>query len=326
MIRFHHGVPPFENCSKRRNMHKALLFLVLSLFVFQCNSTLPSGDKPVVTVSVLPQLYFLEELAGDLVEVNVMVPPGASPASYEPDLKQMALLEQSALYLNIGSLGFEQAWLQKIRDLYPELRMVSLAESIDQIPQQADDHARQDPGQHNRENPAHEHDGHAHEHGSLDPHIWMSARNGRIIARDVASALNELLPEQHALIGQRLRKLDSSLQQLDLEIENRLASLEQRSFMIYHPALGYFARDYQLKQHALESEGRAPSVAHMQDMVNLGRKEGIRTVFIQSQFDRANAETLARSLNAKVVQIDPLATDWPSQLKLLSTNLIKAAE
>ncbi|MFH0756590.1 MAG: zinc ABC transporter substrate-binding protein [Bacteroidota bacterium] len=286
-------------------MNRSFLLLMLIILSQACNTGNHSAtEKPVVSVSILPQKYFLEQLAGDLVEVNVMIPPGANPATYEPTISQLGKLDRSELYFRIGYVGFELSWMEKIRSVNPEMEVVDLSSGIQLI--------------HGVENGDH---GDSHHHGGTDPHIWMSARNAGLIASNMYEALTNLLPDQKEKLTSNLEVLLGEIESLDKEISRMMAGLDHRSFMIYHPALTYFARDYSLEQLPLELEGKNPSPAHMKKMADLGRMHHIKTIFLQKQFDQKNAQVLAAEIGARVVFFDPLAPDWNSQMLFIAAKL-----
>ena len=295
---------------------------VLLVWITTCrmgSSGLERADAPVVSVSILPGKYFIEQIAGDLVEVNVMVPPGASPHTYEPSASQLARLDVSDLYLRIGYIGFELSWMDKIRDMNPSMKVADLSSGVDLIRSEEEDHG------HGGDDPAHagEH-GHGHSHGGVDPHIWMSVRNARTIATNVYRELLPLLPGKQEELLSGYRRLTEDLDSLDTVIEEMLGGLEGGSFMIYHPALTYFARDYRLEQYPLELEGKTPSPAHMRWLTDVAREKNIGTIFIQMQFDQDNARALARETGAEIVQINPLDPDWYGQMLYIARKLAEA--
>lgn len=263
------------------------------------------SNKPVISVSILPEQFFIERIAGDLVEVNVMVPPGASPATYEPTVSQLSQLDRSGIYMKMGYLGFELSWMEKISAVHPAMKIVDLSRGIETIveAEQDGDHL---PG---------------HSHGGIDPHIWMSALNARIIARNIYNELVLLLPMEKEFLDARFRSFDSQLDSLHTTIASMLSVQAGRSFMIYHPALTYFARDYDLVQYPLESGGKSPSPAQMKMMTDLGREKKISTIFIQVQFDQRNARVLAGEIGANIVRIDPLDPDWDAQMRYIANQL-----
>jgi zinc transport system substrate-binding protein len=292
-------------------MNKALLYGSIMVLLVACHpATTAHQEKPVVSVSILPQQYFIERLAGERVQVNVMIPPGASPAVYEPTVSQMSGLGESVVYMKIGYVGFELGWMEKICAAHPSMKVVDLSEGIELI--RGDNPTAQEHG--------HEHDK-GHHHGGTDPHIWMSVRNARLIASHIHKSLRELLPDENDVLDINYSKLMKDLDSLDMAISDMLGGLEQSSFMIYHPSLSYFARDYRLVQLPLELEGKSPSPGHMKELADQGREKGISTIFLQSQFDQNNAMALAREIGATVVRIDPLDPDWFNQMLFIANQL-----
>lgn len=287
-----------------------------------CHPNRSQEEKPVVSVSILPQQYFVERLAGDLLEVNVMVPPGASPATYEPTVQQLRNLQRSPLYLRIGYVEFELGWMRKIEAANPAMRIVDLSEGIvlmsgeeagmhPETDAPADEEALQTDG----------HDHHDHSHTGVDPHIWMSAPNASIMARHTCKALSEAFPQFEQLLAGNLELLLQDIDSLHRQISVLFEPHHSAAFMIYHPALTYFARDYHLEQHPLEMGGKTPSPRHMKQMIDTGREKKISAIFIQQQFDQRNASVLAEEIGARVIQIDPLSPDWMEEMNHIARQL-----
>lgn len=296
-------------------MKKVLLILWGFVLATSCGTGVDSRDKPVISVSIIPQQYFIEQLAGELVEVNVLIPPGASPATYEPTLAQLGKLEQSDIYMRIGYVGFEQSWMEKLTAVNPGMKIVDLSNGVDLILEESV--------------PEEVHDGHAHHghsHYGTDPHIWMSAINARIIAGNIHDELLLMFPGEREYLVTRLTQFYNTLDSLHLEINWRLESLENRKFMIYHPALTYYARDYGLEQYSLEKEGKSPSPSHLMEIIDLAKKNFMDKIFIQSQFDKDNAEVLARESGSELIQFDPLDPNWREQMYYIAEKLNPARQ
>ena len=291
-------------------MKNILFFSLIFLCVSSCSTVSESTDKPLISVSILPQQYFLEKLAGELVEVNVLVPPGASPATYEPTVQQLGKLERSELYLRIGYIGFEMSWMNKLTSGNPDMKVVDLSSGIDLI---LEDAVAEE------EHHDHSHDGHSH-YGT-DPHIWMSAINARIIAGNIHRELLLLFPEEKETLEAKLMLFNKELDSLHMAISSRLDDLENRKFMIYHPALSYYARDYGLEQFSLEREGKSPSPSHMKEMTDLAIQNKISKILIQDQFDSDNARVLARETGSEIIQFDPLSQQWSKQMYYIAEQL-----
>jgi zinc transport system substrate-binding protein len=289
-------------------MKKTCLILLFPLICLACR---PGADLkegiPVVSVSILPQQYFIERIAGDLVQVNVLIPPGASPATYEPTLAQLEQLGKSELYMKMGYLGFELGWMEKIVSVNPDMKIADLSGGISLISGTGDE------------------DAHGHAHGT-DPHIWMSVTNARIMAGTICASLHTLLPAEQGTLEHNYSAFLLALDSLDRMIRDTLSGLEHRTFIIYHPSLSYFARDYGLEQLPLELEGKEPSPAHMQLMSGLGQEQHIRAILLQKQFDQKNARALAAEIGAEIIVIDPLDPEWFEQMLHISSQLKSALQ
>lgn len=290
---------------------KYLLLILWVLFLAtSCRTGGTVPDKPVISVSIIPQQYFIEKLAGDLAEVNVLVAPGASPATYEPSVSQLVKLEQSAVYMRIGYIGFEQSWMDKLSAVNPEMKLVDLSEGVVVI--------KDDSGPVKDQ---HRHSNEGHDHHGTDPHIWMSVRNAQIIIRNIHRELLLLFPEKKGYLENRLTQFSKSIDSLDRAISGRLESLENRKFMIYHPALTYYARDYGLEQISLEKGGKSPSPSHLKNLSDLALRDSIDKILIQTQFDSDNANILARDIGSEIIQFDPLDQNWSEQMYYIAEQL-----
>lgn len=275
-----------------------LLTALITMAMVSCHPEETSNNKPIVSVSILPQKFFIERLAGESIEVNVLIPPGASPATYEPTLTQLTKLDQSNVYMRIGHIGFELSWMDRMQSVNPDMKIIDLSFGVDMIHEEGN----------------HEGDHQGHNHGGVDPHIWMSAINAKTIVNNIYQELILILPKQKDSLEIRYLALEQELDSLHLLLTYSLEDLNQKSFLIYHPALSYFARDYGLNQYPLEIEGKTPSPTHLKKLIDLGRKENINSIFIQSQFDRRNAEVLADEIDAKIVPFNPLDEQWDKQM------------
>ncbi|MCK5134604.1 MAG: zinc ABC transporter substrate-binding protein [Bacteroidales bacterium] len=284
-------------------MNKRTISGILLLLLASCSPGSDTSDRPVVSVSILPQQYFIERLAGDGVDVNVMIPPGASPATYEPTVSQLSKLDQSQVYMRIGHVGFEKSWMRKISSVNSSMKVIDLSMGIELIHEEEANHL------------------HGHAHGGIDPHVWLSPLNAKIISKNIYNELILLIPGDKEMISARYSELELELDSLHRTISTMLSGLDNRNFMIFHPALSYFARDYDLKQFPLEIGGKSPSPAHMIWMTDLGKEKNISTIFLQKQFDQKNAEALAKEIGAEIVQFNPLDPDWHDQMLYIANKL-----
>lgn len=290
---------------------KLSISLLLASILFSCaNSTEQKADS--ITVSILPQKYFVEALIGQTNPVNVLIPPGASPASYEPTPKQIKELSNSKLYLTVGHLGFEKAWLEKMEKNHPNLKIVDTSVGIDLISDEHEDDEGEQADAHQD-----------HQHHGIDPHIWMSPKQAYQMVNNMANALIRHDNACQDLINHNRDSLLTAIAHLDTIFTEGLSPVVNRKFIIFHPALSYLARDYNLEQIAMEFQGKEPSAAHLKSIVDRARSENIQILFIQKEFDKENATQLAKEINAQLIQIDPLAENWFEQMNDILQKLTK---
>lgn len=257
----------------------ALLFL--PLFV-------AAADVVDVFVSIPPQKFFVRQIAGPHAVVHSMVPNGVRPDTFEPSVADVQRLAHADLFFLIG-VPYEQTWTRIFREHFPELRLVDCCPGLVPI---EDVHA--------------EH-GYA---GERDPHIWTSPRQAIHFARVVHQALVARYPHATQSFTDKLADLEHQLVKLDESIQERFESLDTRLLVVAHPSLSYLARDYGLRQVSLEEYGREIRLAKLLKLIELAQRESVRQIYVQPQFSRSAAETLARETGARVVTVDPLAEDY----------------
>ena len=290
---------------------KIIRFLLLGILItfFSCRGDESQDSGRSISVSILPQKYFIEQIAGEHFNVNVLVPPGANPVSYDPSPKQMRRLSNSEAYLKIGYLAFEKVWLPKIRSINPDLKILDQSLNVDLI-----------------KSTGHIHGIHTHSHNDngIDPHIWTSPRSVKKQIKTIYRYLIELDPEHSVFYRKNYLLFSQKLDSLDVYISESFKGLEDKTFMIYHPSLSYLARDYDLKQVSVEMEGKEPSTTKLKEMMDIAKKHDINTVFIQEQFSTHSAKAIARELNAKVVTINPLEYTWLEGMKDITDKLAQS--
>lgn len=279
---------------------KTLYALLLPLLVC-CGCTPPAtGDtRPSLTVTIEPLRYVAEQLAGPHFEITTMVPRGSSPETYEPTSRQLIALSRSRALFLTGHLGFECNWLKALQANAPQTAFIPLSEGIDYI--------RDTQGE------CSSHTGHSHSSG-VEPHVWTSPRNMAVIARNLCDALCQIDSAHTDDYRSNLQQLEQRITATDDSIRTLLRGGIQREFLIYHPTLSYFARDYGLVQHAIEADGKEPSPARLQQLVAACRSRNIRTVFVQQEFDSHNAEIIVNETGARPVTINPLSYDWEAEM------------
>lgn len=287
-------------------MNKPLLLLTLFAFVIlsSCNTAKsPENEAKIITVSILPQKTILEHIAGDKFQVNVLIPEEGNHETYEPTARQMAETGKSIAYFKLGHLDFELNWLDKLVQNYPDMKVVNTAKRLDLIVGEEIVHGD-----------------HVHA-GGVDPHIWLSVSTVRVQAENMTKGLIELDPENTSFFEANLTRFAASLDSLDQQIREILATSETRSFMIYHPSLGYFARDYDLEQIAIEQEGKEPSPAYMKQLIDIAAEKNIGTIFVSSQFNKQSALTIAGQINAKVEEFNPISPDWHNNMLSIARQI-----
>jgi zinc transport system substrate-binding protein len=247
-----------------------------------------------VATSVEPQRYFVERIGGRHVEVVAMIPPGAGE-TFEPTLAQLAFLQRASVYVKLGqpAFPFETAWLA---DLLADTEGVLVVDLSQGLPE-----------------------------ASGDPHVWLSPRLVRHMARAIEAGLAQRRPEAAAELAANRERFEAEIDALDAELRALLADKRGWRFLVVHPAWGHFAHEYGLVQLAVEREGREPDPKHVADLLREARRDGIRTVLTQREASDAIARSVADEIGAEVVVLDPLAHDWPESLRRGARAIAAAA-
>ncbi|MDR0976320.1 MAG: zinc ABC transporter substrate-binding protein [Prevotellaceae bacterium] len=295
-------------------MKQWILYLPMVLALTACRGSRAddSDGRAVITVTVEPLRYFTEAIAGDRFRVVSMVPHGSSPETYDPTPQQLVELNRSAAYLRVGYIGFEQVWMKRLKENAPQLPFFDMSEGVELIRDTTHHHAHH----------AHE-EGHEHAQG-VEPHIWNSPVNAQIIAANVLKALRSIDNDGAAFYAARYDSLCRRIAHVDsLLCAHFRREDADRTFLIYHPALSYFARDYDLQQIAIEEGGKEPSPVWLQQLIARSREKSVHVIFVQPEFDRRNAEVIARQTGARIVPINPLAYDWEAELIHTANSLTK---
>lgn len=286
-------------------MRKILYFLLL--IVTSCGTQKQSG-KPNLTVSIYPQKYFVEKIAGDFADVDVLVPTGASPATYELLPSQMKALSESAAWFRIGHIPFEHSWYHKIKQANSKLKIYDTSLNADLIAGEEIDHGD-----------------HVHLNG-IDPHIWMSPREVKKIAQLTLDGLVELFPKMKETFITNHETFQLEIDEIDKKMVEKFKEIGNRKFLIFHPSFTYLARDYDLEQITLEVQGKHPSPKHMSELIDMAKANNLKAIFIQKEFDRTNADQLAKEIGAQVVQLDPLTENWGTQILVIADKIVEVSK
>lgn len=277
-------------------MKHSIMVLLAALTLAACAPE-PEPERETLCVSILPLRSLVGEIVGDDFRIDVLVPPGASPETFEPTPRQIVALDKARMIFGVGLLDFEVSLLQKIEN---REKLVILSRGIKLLEgtcAHARHHDTVDGGRA-------EEDAHNHAHG-IDPHIWTSPRELQRMVANAYEAIHAAWPDS-TKYTENYRRLSRELQELDRRTAGKIARSGVKAFIIYHPALTYYARDYGIRQEAVETDGKEPSAKRLAELIRIARREGIRQIFYQKQFPASVVETIARDMDARTVAIDPL--------------------
>jgi zinc transport system substrate-binding protein len=289
-------------------MYRKIFFqsFLLSLMVLHIGCKTGSVKEQSVTVSILPQQYWIDVLTDSTLAVNCIVPSGNNPETYSPTPRQMQTISNSLYYFYIGGLGFENTWVKKFPELNPNVKMVNTTEFIQRIK-----------GEH--------HHIHSHSHGEScseeDPHLWTSPKRAIQMVSVIYSVIKESALTDTTILNRNFATLITRLKDLDNQFVLLGENNKGKAFIIYHPALGYLAHDYGFTQLSIEREGKEPTIANLKSLVQQANAEKITTIFIQKQFDKENARIIANETNARIVEINPLGYDYIAEMQLIHDKL-----
>lgn len=268
--------------------YNILLFLTILSVAVSCRDNMRQApDRRVITVTIEPLRYFAECIAGDRFDVETMVPQGGNPETYEPSARQMMNLSHSVLYVKVGSIGFERTWMKKLEQNAPHAIIVDSSDGISMMKT---------------------------ENGIPDPHTWMSTANSLIIAENIYRALVKIDKKNSIYFKKNLENLIDSINHVDSEIRHLVRNAKTRSFLIYHPILTYYARDFGLTQIPLEEESREPSARQMHNIISRAKNERVKVFFVQKEFANRNINAVTESTGADTAEIDPLGYDWQNEM------------
>lgn len=270
--------------------------ILLALIAVSCSTG--NKEQKIVTVTIQPQKYFAEKIAGDRFDINCIVPPGSNPEAYDPSPSHLVHLGKSIAYFKIGHIGFELAWMDKLEQNNPHMKIFDNSEGIN-ILSGTHEHSEGD-----------EH----HHHYDADPHTWSSPKNARIIAKNMYDAFVSLDPSGEKVYRRNYEALLAEINHVDSVMTRKLTPASGTMFAIYHPSLSYLAKDYHLHQLSLEYNGKEPSAYYLKKAIDVAKENHVKVIFIQQEFDAKQAESFAQEIGAKVVSINPLSYNWSEEL------------
>jgi len=289
-----------------KKFYRNLFFLLAFIFFLTgiltgCNeieesSSTAKEKKPIIAVSIVPQETFVQAVGGELVDTVVLIPPGNNPENYAPSPQTLVKLSEATLYFSLGVPAEKANILPKIPEINETLKVIDLAAKVGEVYP----HRKFAPN-------------------SIDPHMWLSPKRVVVMIETIAQELAQIDPENKAVYEENAQKYIEKLTTLDEDIKSLLADVPNKTFIIYHPSLGYFADDYGLVMIAIEEEGKEATIESIQKIIDVAKGKNIKVVFYQAEHDSKQAKTIAEELNGKTVLLDPLA---PNYLE----NMYKIAE
>lgn len=274
----------------------------------QASSSMPASseesrlEKPVIAVSIVPEATFAKAVCGDLADVVTMIPPGSSPASYEPTPKEMEQLSQAKLYFAIGVPTETASILPKAAD-YKEMKVVKLQDEVAKIYEER-----------------------KFASGTRDPHLWLSPKRAKVMVETMAKEMETIDPQNKDTYQKNAETYGKQLEELDQQLSTTFSGVKNKSFIVYHPAFGYLAEDYGLTMYALEEGGKKAAPKRLQEIVDLAKKDGAKAIFYQKEIDSKQSQAFADEIGGKTVELAPLAADYINNLKKMAETMVESIQ
>lgn len=266
----------------------------------QSEDTNKSSDtKLMVAVTIVPEKTFVEAVCGDLVDVITLVPPGSSPENYEPTPREKEKFSEAAVYFAVGVPTEASNILAHTGDV----KVVALQDKVSAV-----------------------HPDRTFESGERDPHIWLSPKRVKVMVQTIAEEMGELDKENKEVYAANAEQYIEQLNQLDKDIEASLKEAKNRKFIVYHPAFGYIAEDYNLQMYALEEEGKESTIQHLQEMIDLAKAENIKVIFYQEEIDSSQSQAFAEEIGGETMKLEPLAADYIENLKKMAETMAEVMQ
>ena len=279
---------------------KIKFILPLLILLLSACGNRPEDDRPTLVVSIEPLRYVVEAVAGDDYRVTTLMPVGASPETFEPTPRHMMEMSDCQMVFKAGTLPFERLLMKQMAENMPEVPATDLGADNEPLVDLTNHHCGLD---------------------GFDPHIWMQPLNLSLMARKACEMLCRIDSVNQPKYERRLALFETEMDSLDAELKRTLTPVKNRSFLIYHPALGYFAHRYGLMQLSVEHDGKEPSAASLRVLINQCRGEEVRHVFISKEHVGRGAQRVAEALHLKPASINPLDYNVPQQLRAIAQEL-----
>lgn len=281
-------------------MYKKVIFvflIVVAIILTGCNFDREKSEKLTVAVTIMPQQEFVRAVCGDKVDVVVLVPPGSSPETYEPTSKEIAAFHKSSIYFAIG-MPIEGINILPVAE---NMKVVKLHEEAAKVYEEL-----------------------YFEGEERDHHVWLSPKRVKVMVEAIAREMSEIDPENAEIYMTNSEKYLKELEEVDEKIKETLKDLTNRKIMVFHPAFGYFASDYELEMYSLEEEGKEATAKRLEELIDLARRENIKAIFYQSEVDASQSKAFAEEIGGKAIMLEPLAKDYIKNLEKMARLIAEA--
>ncbi len=273
---------------------------VIMMGIFSsCNDNNKSSDKPIIAVSVVPQEAFVSAVCGDFCEIVTMIPPGSSPENYNPTPQQILKFTKSKIYFSIGVQTENNNIMPNVSE---NTKVVHLETEVAKV---YPDLTLGD---------------------SRDPHIWLSPKRAIVMVRIIQSELSALYPAQKDIFAQNADSYIAQINLVDSEIRTVLENVENKNFIVFHPAFGYLADDFGLVMHSLEEEGKEATPQHLQEMIDFAKEQKIKVIFYQAEIDASQSKAFAEELGGATACLEPLSGNYIENLRVMAQTLAQVSE
>ncbi|MBN1776697.1 MAG: zinc ABC transporter substrate-binding protein [Clostridiales bacterium] len=319
----------------RKKVLVSILAFLFLLTVFSAAAVAQDANAAVtVAVGIVPEATFVKAVAGDLADIVTLVPPGNSPANYQPTATEMQQLSDAAVYFTLQMPTEQANILPKVSDFNADVKIVDLREAVAAVypllnmgeeNDYDEDHDFGHDADHEEDHNEDNEDGNeGHEYTGVDPHVWLSPKRAIVMVQTIAEELSAIDPANRETYRANAAAYIAKLEALDSYIQEKTEVMPNKSFIIYHAAYGYFADDYGLTMVAIEIEGKQATAAELQQVIDYAREQGISTVFYQAEFDDNQAATVAEEIGGTVAQAAPLSPDYILSLEEFADALAQS--
>lgn len=274
------------------------LCVVLMTTLVCCGEKHGADDKPILTVSIPPQKYLLEQIVGEKFVVNSLLSPGTNPENYDPSMNHLIGMQKSKAYLRMGNIGFEAAALSKINDNFPDLQIYNTSAGVPLI-----------------------RGTHGHHESDIDPHVWTSVKNAKIIAENMYKAIVEIDSLNKDYYQKRYEALRHDLELVDDSITKLLAPMKGETFLVWHPSLTYMASDYGLKQMSVEYEGKEATADHLKHIIDEAKAVSPKVFFYQKEYDSRQAELISKEIGVSLTPVNLMNYEWKQEMYNIANTL-----